>query len=75
MPQDSVLLSGTVAENIAYGVPPEAIDMQKVERAARRAHANEFGEGVKRGLWGGYWREGVDAQWGTEAEVSHLSNA
>ncbi|GAQ83911.1 ATP binding cassette subfamily B [Klebsormidium nitens] len=50
VPQDSVLFSGTVAENIAYGVAANAIDLRRVERAARRAHADEF----VRGLSGGY---------------------
>lgn len=50
VPQDSVLFSGTVAGNIAYGVPSNAIDLRAVERAAKRAHADEF----VRNLRGGY---------------------
>ncbi|EAY93344.1 hypothetical protein OsI_15142 [Oryza sativa Indica Group] len=37
-----MLLSGTIAENIAYGDPMGAIDMSKVESAAKIANAEEF---------------------------------
>uniref|UniRef100_A0A0D3FVN0 ABC transporter domain-containing protein n=1 Tax=Oryza barthii TaxID=65489 RepID=A0A0D3FVN0_9ORYZ len=40
--QDAMLLSGTIAENIAYGDPMGAIDMSKVENAAKIANAEEF---------------------------------
>jgi len=38
--QHVLLLNGTVAENIAYGEP--AVCQEKVEQAARSAHAHEF---------------------------------
>lgn len=38
----AMLLSGTIAENIAYGDPMGAIDMSKVESAAKIANAEEF---------------------------------
>jgi ABC-type multidrug transport system fused ATPase/permease subunit len=40
VPQDSFLFSGTIAENIRFGLP-EASDEQ-IERAARLANAHEF---------------------------------
>uniref|UniRef100_A0A0E0KQB7 ABC transporter domain-containing protein n=1 Tax=Oryza punctata TaxID=4537 RepID=A0A0E0KQB7_ORYPU len=40
--QDAMLFSGTIAENIAYGDPMGAIDMSKVECAAKIANAEEF---------------------------------
>uniref|UniRef100_I1PL25 ABC transporter domain-containing protein n=1 Tax=Oryza glaberrima TaxID=4538 RepID=I1PL25_ORYGL len=39
---ENMLLSGTIAENIAYGDPMGAIDMSKVENAAKIANAEEF---------------------------------
>eukprot|EP00898_Chlorokybus_atmophyticus_P009229 jgi/Chlat1/936/Chrsp108S01368 len=39
IPQDTVLFSGTVAENIAYGAE---CDMSAVEQAARLANAHDF---------------------------------
>lgn len=42
VPQTIFLLDATIAENIAFGVPGERIDMDQVADAARRAHATEF---------------------------------
>ncbi|RMF75940.1 MAG: ATP-binding cassette domain-containing protein [Planctomycetota bacterium] len=39
--QEAIVFSGTVAENIAYGVD-EPIDEQRVREAARRAHMDDF---------------------------------
>jgi ATP-binding cassette, subfamily B, bacterial len=40
VPQDTILFSGTVAENIAYG--QDSFDMAEVEKAARIANAHDF---------------------------------
>ena len=37
VPQSIFLADTTIAENIAFGVPPERIDFQRVERAAQQA--------------------------------------
>lgn len=42
VPQHIFLADASVAENIAFGVPREKIDMQAVERAARAAQIHEF---------------------------------
>lgn len=42
VPQHIYLADASVAENIAFGVPRESIDMQAVERAARAAQIHEF---------------------------------
>lgn len=47
--QSSYLLDGTVAENIAFGVPPESIDMDAVRRAARQAHIDSFIDQLDKG--------------------------
>ncbi len=44
VPQDIYLSAGTVAENIAYGVAADAIDMDAVRRAARMAQIADFVE-------------------------------
>ena len=46
VPQDAVIFSGTVAENIAYGV--EQADEAAIEAAARHAHLDEFLEELQR---------------------------
>lgn len=42
VPQHIYLADASVAENIAFGVSPQRIDMKAVERAARAAQAHEF---------------------------------
>ncbi len=42
VPQSIYLTDSTVAQNIAFGVPAEAIDMEAVERAARTAALHDF---------------------------------
>lgn len=47
VPQDTILFSGTVAENIAYG--QDSFDMVEVEKAARIANAHDFILGLPKG--------------------------
>lgn len=42
VPQSIYLTDATVAENIAFGVPRDAIDLQRVQQAARQAQIAEF---------------------------------
>lgn len=47
--QSVFLLDGSVAENIAFGVPKESIDMKAVRRAARLAQLDDFVSGLDHG--------------------------
>ncbi len=42
VPQSIYLADTTLAENIAFGVSPEAIDLDRVRQAARQAHISDF---------------------------------
>jgi ABC-type multidrug transport system fused ATPase/permease subunit len=42
VPQSIYLSDATLAENIAYGVPPDSIDLDRVRQAARQAQIAEF---------------------------------
>lgn len=42
VPQSIFLADATVAQNIALGVPPAEINMERVRQAARQAHIAEF---------------------------------
>jgi ATP-binding cassette subfamily B protein len=42
VPQSIFLADATMAENIAFGESPEAIDMERVRQVARQAHIAEF---------------------------------
>jgi ATP-binding cassette, subfamily B, bacterial PglK len=45
VPQNIYLADSTIAENIAFGVPPECVDMEKVRQVARMAQIADFIEG------------------------------
>jgi len=45
VPQSIYLADATIAENIAFGVPPDKIDMGRVRQAANQAQVSEFIEG------------------------------
>ena len=49
VPQSIFLADATLAENIAFGVPRDAIDLDRVRQAARRAQIAEFIEGQPEG--------------------------
>ncbi len=51
VPQDIYLSNDSVTNNIAFGVPDDQVDMEKVVRAARIAHVHDF---VTSSLAGGY---------------------
>lgn len=49
VPQMIYLSDGSVAENIAFGIPRELIDMERVRSAARQAQIAEFFEDLPQG--------------------------
>jgi ATP-binding cassette subfamily B protein len=49
VPQSIYLADTSLAENIAFGVPPENIDMKRVKEATRQAHIADFIESSSQG--------------------------
>ncbi len=49
VPQSIYLADTTLAENIAFGVPPDTIDMDRVQQAARQAQIADFIESSPEG--------------------------
>ena len=49
VPQAIFLADSTIAENIAFGVPPESIDVERVKLAAEQAHISDFIESQPKG--------------------------
>jgi ABC-type multidrug transport system fused ATPase/permease subunit len=49
VPQQIYLADASVAQNIAFGEPPERIDMTRVQEAARRASVHAFIAGLPQG--------------------------
>ena len=50
-PQNTFLIDDSVINNIAFGIDPKAIDLEKVEHCAALAHIHEF---IKNDLSNGY---------------------
>ena len=49
VPQQIYLTDGTIEENIAFGIPREKIDQERVEKAAKQAQIAELVEGWENG--------------------------
>ena len=49
VPQNIYLADATLAENIAFGVPPDTIDLDRVQQAARQAQIADFIESSPKG--------------------------
>ncbi len=49
VPQSIFLADSTIAENIAFGVPPEQIDLERIRQAAAQAQIAEFIESRREG--------------------------
>ncbi|GHB05384.1 ABC transporter ATP-binding protein [Modicisalibacter luteus] len=50
VPQSIFLADASIKENIAFGLPEEAIDMQRVQNSAKQAHLDEFLDKLPDGL-------------------------
>jgi ABC-type multidrug transport system fused ATPase/permease subunit len=50
VPQNIFLADASLAQNIAFGVPPEEIDLQRVRMAAERAQVAEFVDAMPEGF-------------------------
>lgn len=59
VPQSIFLSDATMAENIAFGVPPKKIDLDRVRQAARIARIDEFIESLPEGYQAGVGERGV----------------
>lgn len=50
VPQSIFLSEGTIAENVAFGLPAQSIDIKQVNKAIELAHLNELMEQLPEGL-------------------------
>ena len=50
VPQNVYLSDGSIAENIAFGIPSDQIDLDRVKEAARYAHILDFVDTIPDGL-------------------------
>ena len=69
VPQSIYLADTTLAENIAFGVPPEAIDQQRVQHAARQAQISDFIESSAEGYQANVGERGIRLSGGQRQRI------
>ena len=69
VPQDVFLIDGTIAQNIALGLPPERIDPAAVERAARLAGLQAVAAALPEGYRTGVGERGARLSGGQRQRV------
>jgi len=69
VPQSIYLADNTLAENIAFGVPPDAINMERVQQAARQAQISDFIESSPEGYQAYVGERGVRLSGGQRQRI------
>ena len=69
VPQSIYLADTSLAENIAFGVPPEAIDQQRVQHAARNAQIADFIESNPEGYHANVGERGIRLSGGQRQRI------
>jgi ATP-binding cassette subfamily B protein len=68
VPQETVIFSGTVLDNIRFGRPEASVD--EIRQAARAAHVDEFAEGLPRGYGTEVGERGVTLSGGQRQRIA-----
>jgi ATP-binding cassette subfamily B protein len=68
VPQDTMLFSGTIAENIAFG--QQEIDLKQVENAAKIANAHQFISQLSQGYYTYIGERGVNLSGGQKQRIA-----
>jgi ATP-binding cassette, subfamily B, bacterial PglK len=69
VPQSIYLADTTLAENIAFGVPPEAIDLDRMQKAARQAQIADFIESSPQGYQAYVGERGISLSGGQRQRI------
>jgi len=69
VPQSIFLSDSSIRDNIAFGLPPEAVNEQNVKRAAKMAHLDEFLAELPQGLDTRVGERGVQLSGGQKQRV------
>lgn len=70
VPQSIFLMDNSFAENIAFGIPKENIDFERVKRAAKMAYINEFIESTKYGYETFAGESGINISGGQKQRIA-----
>jgi ABC-type multidrug transport system fused ATPase/permease subunit len=69
VPQSIYLSDNTLAENIAFGVPPDSIDLDRVQQAARQAQIADFIESSPQGYQANVGERGIRLSGGQRQRI------
>lgn len=69
VPQSIFLSEGTIAENVAFGIPEKDIDLDQVKKALRLAHLDEFVQSLEKGIHTKVGERGVQLSGGQRQRI------
>lgn len=69
VPQSIFLSEGTIAENVAFGIPEKDIDLEQVNKALSLAHLNELVESLEKGIHTKVGERGVQLSGGQRQRI------
>ena len=69
VPQTIFLTEGTIAENVAFGIPQDLINYRQVEKALKLAHLEELVSKLKNGVYSKVGERGVQLSGGQRQRV------
>jgi HlyD family secretion protein len=67
--QSIFLSEGTIAENIAFGIPSDEINLEQVNQAIKLAHLNELLEGLEKGIHTKVGERGIQLSGGQRQRI------
>jgi ABC-type multidrug transport system fused ATPase/permease subunit len=70
VPQNPYLLDGTIAENIAFGVPPETIDVEKIQKIIDKLGLKTLVQQLKNGIHTLIGERGVELSGGQRQRLA-----
>ena len=69
VPQSIFLSEGTIAENVAFGIPEKDIDLEQVNKALKLAHLDELVQGLEKGIHTKVGERGVQLSGGQRQRI------
>ena len=67
--QSIFLSEGTIAENVAFGIPQDKIDLEQVQQVLKLAHLTEFLQSLERGIHTTVGERGVQLSGGQRQRI------
>lgn len=69
VPQSIFLSEGTIAENVAFGIPENDIDLEQVNKALKLAHLDELVQSLEQGIHTKVGERGVQLSGGQRQRI------